>query len=58
MIPIALNIAHLAIAQMHIYSAPTGAHIAGGFFNLIRDFLRGVDLMLSHYRSLHEKRNT
>ena len=42
-ITIALNIANLAIAQMHIDAATAGAHIAGRLLDLVADFWRRIN---------------
>jgi hypothetical protein len=40
MIAIALDVANLAIADVHIDAATAGAHVASGLANLVADRLR------------------
>src|SRR5437868_13040824 len=43
---VALDVADAAVLQMHFDAAAAGAHVAGGVFDLVGDFRRGVDRLL------------
>ena len=43
MVAVALDIADLAIAKMHIDAASAGAHVAGGLPDLVTDGGGGID---------------
>jgi hypothetical protein len=46
MIGIALDVAQLAITQMHLDAAAAGAHVTGGVLDFVRNFGRGVNAFL------------
>ena len=42
-VPVALDIGDLSVAQMHVDAAAAGAHVAGGLADLVGDLRRGVE---------------